>query len=460
MLDIKLLPKQWEVFRPDPGVHYDIKLYQGGVGAGKTFLGSLKGLKVLSQNHGATWLVGADAWERLKITTWETWLELLDSAKVKHKPNKSDHIIRIPGWGNARAIFKGIEDPLALRSVNGIGGHLEESSMLTQPAYEEFLGRLRQADSGTPIEVILTTNPQATKGWQHEQFVAKGGIIEQEIRGNIIKISRRRVIAATLENPHVSDAFIGTLKATYDPELYKIMVLGQDGDYTRGLVSYNFSDLNIKETEYRPDQEIYLSCDFNVDPNSWVLAHRYNNEYHFFDEIVIDNTNNDECVDEFVRRYPEHNSGIIITGDASGDGRNVQNNKVGGTSYTQILNRLAFHHHPSKRRVDIREKNPAPSDRVAAWNSAMCNTNGVRRIFISPRCKWLIYNLQNLKYKEGTGEIQEPTANDIKKDPKQKYTKHIFDAASYLVEKYDPIVLKTKEKKDKVVVPKALKFRV
>lgn len=456
MLDIKLLPKQWEVFRPDAGVDYDIKLYQGGVGSGKTFLGSLKGLKVLSQNPGATWLVGADAWERLKITTWETWLELLDGAKIRHKPNKSDHIIRIPGWDDARAIFKGIEDPLALRSVNGIGGHLEESSMLLQAAYEEFLGRLRQAAPGVPIEVILTTNPQTVKGWQHEQFVTQGGIIQQEIRGKVITISRRRVISPTLDNPHVPDAFIATLKATYDPELYKIMVLGQDGDYTRGLVSYNFSELNVIDTEYRKDMTLYLTCDFNVDPMSWALAHRLNGEYHFFDEIVIENTVINECVDEFVRRYPSHEASIVITGDASGNSRNVQNTDVGGTSYTQMINRFNFHDYPARVRLDVREKNPGVSDRVAAWNAMMCNTNGIRRIFINPRCKRLIHNLENLKYQDGSGVIDLPSANDLKKDPKQKFLGHIFDAASYLVEKYDPVVLKPVKEHDSLVVPKAL----
>lgn len=440
MLDIKLLPKQWEVFRPDQGVDYDVKLYQGGFGAGKTFTGAIKGLKVLSQNHGASWLVGADAWERLKITTWESWLELLDGAKVKHKANKSDHIIKIPGWGDARAIFKGIDDPLALRSVNGIGGHLEESSLLLQASYEEFLGRLRQANTGVPIEVVLTANPQMTKGWQYDQFVVNAGIHEIEIRGRKVRISRRRVIAATLENPYVSDAFIAMLQSTYDPDLYKIVVLGLDGDYTRGLVSHNFSDLNKQDTQYKSDLAIYLTCDFNVDPMSWALAHRYNGEYHFFDEIVIENTVIDECVDEFVRRYPQHQNGIVITGDASGNSRNVQNNEVGGTSFTQMINRFNFHSYPSRVRLDVREKNPPIADRVAAWNGMVCNTNGVRRVFVNPKCKWLIQNLENLKYQEGSGVIQIPSTNDIKKDPKSKFLGHIFDAASYLVEKYDPVI--------------------
>lgn len=456
MLDVKLLPKQWEVFRADAGVHYDIKLYQGGVGSGKTFLGSLTGLEVLSRNHGATWLVGADTYARLKITTCETYESLLDGAKVPYKHNKSDHIIKIPGWDDARVIFKGVDDPQALRSVNGIGGHLEEASMLTETSYLEFLGRLRQAKEGDAIRVILTTNPQAQKDWLYDHFVEHAGVTTETIRGNDIRVSRRRVIARTLDNPHVSDAFIASLKTSYDPELWKIMVLGQDGDYTRGLVSYNFSDLNVQDTQYKEGQDIYLSCDFNVDPMSWVLAHKYNGEYHFFDEIVIENTNINECIDVFVQRYPSHRRSVIITGDASGNARNVQNQDVGGTSYTQMVNRFKFHEYPANVRVDVREKNPPVLDRVAAWNAMVCNTNGVRRVFINRRCKYLIKNLENLKYKEGTSEINEPTANDIKKDPKQKFMKHIFDAASYLVEKYDPIIIKGPEKREAVHVNPAL----
>lgn len=451
MLDVALLPKQWEVFNPCEGVDYDITLYQGGVGSGKTFLGGLKGLCILANNPGATWLVGADAWERLKITTWETWRELLDGANILHRVNKSDHIITIPEWGDARAIFKGVDDPQALRSVNGIGGHLEEASLITESAYLEFLGRLRQAKAGDAIHVILTTNPQAQKDWLYDHFVEQAGITTETIRGNEIKVSRRRVIARTLDNPHVSDAFIASLKASYDEELWKIMVLGQDGDFTRGLVSYNFSELNITDTEYQPSQTIYLSCDFNVDPMSWVCAHKYNGEYHFFDEIVIENTNIIECVDEFIKRYPNHNQLLVLGGDASGDARNVQNQRIGGTSYTQMMDRFQEKGHPSRRRIDIRKANPLVPDRIAAWNAMMCNTDGVRRIFINERCKHLIKNLQILKYNEH-GELKEATLNEIRKDPKRKFEKHIFDAASYLVEKHDPVIFRNAEKRKDPIV--------
>lgn len=455
MLDIKLLPKQWEVFHPDEGVHYDIKLYQGGVGSGKTFLGSLTGLSVLARNHGATWLVGADTYARLKITTCETYEELLDAGRVRYRHNKSDHIIKIPGWDDARIIFKGVDDPQALRSVNGIGGHLEEASLISEASYLEFLGRLRQANNGQPIRCLLTTNPQTVKGWLHEHFVVNAGVKTEEIRGNQIHVSRRRVIARTLDNPHVSDAFIASLKSSYDDKLWDIMVEGKDGDYTAGLVSYSFSDLNIQETSYKKDQILHISCDFNVNPMSWALAHRYNDEYHFFDEVVKENTNIEACVDDFVKRYPSHEDWIEVNGDASGNARNVQNREVGGTSFTQLINRLKAHGY-TKVRLNVREANPAEHDRAAAWNAMVCNADGVRRVYINPRCKWLIWNCQNLKYDE-KGRIWEPTVNDIRQDNKLKFTKHIWDGASYLVEKYDPIIIRRPGKRPGVIIPKALR---
>lgn len=456
MINIKLLPKQWTVFHPVDGVDFDITLYQGGFGSGKTFLGVLGGLHTLSENHGATWVVVSDTWARLRKTTWKTYRTLLADAKVPYKKNESAKTITIPRWGNACVLFQGMEDELSLRSVNGIGAHIEEASLIGESAYNELIGRLREAPKGQTIRLWLTTNPEHTKGYLFKHFVEKAGIHKEIIEEEELFISRRRVVASSNENKHLSPAFLAVMKATYDPELYRIVVEGKDGDYTRGLVCSGFSSLNVIDTDYRSDLPIYLSCDFNVDPMSWVCAHRYNNEYHIFDEIVVENTNINECVDVFCQRYGEHQGDVIITGDASGNSRNVQNTKVGGTSYTQMQNRFQFNVFQGKVRTDVRESNPPIPDRIAAFNGVVCNTNGVRRLFVDKRCKWLIYNMNNLKYKEGTGLIDTPTVADIQKEKNKKYLGHIFDAVSYLTEKYDSIQLRTGKKHTGAIVPKAV----
>ena len=69
----------------------------------------------------------------------------------------------------------------------------------------------------------------------------------------------------------------------------------------------------------------------------------------------------------------------------------------------------------------------------------MRNAAGEASIFIDPRCKWLIYNCNNLKYNEGSSQIDVPTLQQIKKTRELKFLEHPFDAASYLVEFYWPI---------------------
>lgn len=438
MLDVSLLPKQWEVFQPVNGVDYDAALYQGGYGSGKTFLGSLLGLMTLCENHDSAWLVASDTGVRLSLTTVQTYKDLLGDAEIDFRYNKTDKVLTIPDWGG-KVIFKGLEDPDALRGVNAIGCHIEEASLIEESAYLAILSRLRQS-TGKSIRVVLTTNPQSTRGWLYDHFVERSGITTEDMRGSKVKISRRRVIASTLENKHVSDAYIAMLKASYDDDLYRIMVEGLDGDYAKGLVCKSWTDANIMETPYRPELRLYLSCDFNIDPNSWVVFHRFNNEFHFIDEIVLENSTTVQSTEEFFRRYGAHDKGVIVTGDASGDNRSTQAKTALDTNYTTIRSRLS---ELGMRHVmiDIKQSNPPVSDRTAAWNRAVCDSNGVRRVFVDPKCQHLIDNCRNLKYVEGSNVIFEPTIKMIERSPKLKFTKHVWDAASYPVEKYDPITL-------------------
>jgi PBSX family phage terminase large subunit len=466
MFNIKLLPKQWEVFNAVPGVDFDMTLYQGGVGSGKTFLGGLKGLSILSQNHGATWLVGADTYARLKISTCETYEELLDEAKIRYKHNKSDHTIRIPGWDDARVLFKGLEDPHALRSVNGIGGHLEEASLLNENAFLEFLGRLRQAKPGDPISVILTTNPQTMRGWLHEHFGINAGVAIQTVRGKEVKVSRRRVIASTLENKHVSDAFIASLQASYDEDMYKIMVEGQDGDYTSGLVVKGWSYINEVETEWQPDQRIHITCDFNVDPMCWGFAHTYGDkpgqiEYHFFDELAEEYATTRECIDKFALRYPPNKvKAIEINGDSSGNQHRTEAQKYNHTNYNIMLTRLSELGY-GEVKLKVRSANPLIIDRVTAFNAAVSNSEGVHRVFVNPKkCKYILYNMNNLMWKEGDQEIAKPTPTQIKNNPKSKFLGHPFDAVSYLVELNEPVKRRTENKQKGKNIRPNLGFRV
>ncbi len=441
----ELLPAQQAMAHIEyPEVDLDVCVYQGGFGSGKTFIGAFLGIELCRKYPGIRGLVVAKTFPLLRDTTLQTYFEHFETFGFQEGRDyvwkATEAKLIFPQWGNSEILFRPLQAPYKLKSLNLGWVHVEEMSEITEDAFLMLLSRLRQ--KGIPrYRLFGTTNPQAHKGWIHRHFVAQNhGLQLEKIGRREVKIHYRRIIAPSTENIYLSPAYLLNMKHQFDPDYYQLNVLGQDGDYTAGLVCKTWADANIEETPYRPDLRIYLSCDFNVDPMCWVLAHRFNGEYHFFDEICLENTNIVQTVEAFTNRYYGHTSGIIITGDASGKNRSVASERHNDTYYKILLNelsRLGF----SQFSLDLKSANPLVETRVAAWNAMVCNSEGLRRVKIHPQCQWLIWNCENLKYIPGTSLIWEPTYKQIETHPRLKFTKHVWDAASYLVERYDPILL-------------------
>ena len=85
----------------------------------------------------------------------------------------------------------------------------------------------------------------------------------------------------------------------------------------------------------------------------------------------------------------------------------------------------------------LRDYNPPILSRISAFNARVCNSNKERHLFVDPRkCKWILYNIYNLSFKEGTRIVDVPSHNQIKSSREAKFLEHPFDAISYLVEYY------------------------
>lgn len=229
------------------------------------------------------------------------------------------------------------------------------------------------------------------------------------------------------------------------PEDYEHEYLGLTSRFTPNVVKY-FTDDNIQPVYYQPDLPIHITTDFNCDPMAWHLAHiDWDKEkVYFFDELVIENTTTVKTIDEFHGKMVDcgngkanYNQKIIINGDASGSNRSTQSEFA---NYALMQNRLSALGYRNVQ-IKLRPSNGLIRNRVAAWNEKIVNLKGERCIIIDPKCKWLIYNCKNLKYKEGTRDIDIPTASAIKRDRELKFLSHPFDSASYLINTYFPIKL-------------------
>lgn len=422
-----LLKAQREFLRIPHDYNLDVALYQGGFGSGKTFSGALLGLLLCFKYPGIRGLVGAQTFPLVRDTTLVAYFEHLDRLGYKkgvhYDYNKAE--AKLIFKNKSEVLFRYFEDDTKLKSLNLGFVEVEEMSDVPESTFKMLLGRLRQSGIAR-YRLFGHTNPEASKGWIYKTFVENP------------KPNYRLIIAPTTENIYLPEGFADNLKKAYDPEYYRINVLGQFGDYSKGLVVKGFSEENIKEISYISDLPLHISCDFNVDPMCWVLAHKTEDKVFYFDEIILENTNTAQTIDEFYCRYPLHMGKIIINGDASGDNRSVASEF---TNYVIMKNRLASLGYKNVQ-VSIKSFNPPIKNRISAWNAKIRNAAGEISIYVSKKCRRLIYNLENLKYKEGSSILDLPSLGRMKSNRALKFLGHPFDAASYLVDFYWPIRLK------------------
>lgn len=431
-MDYELLPAQKEFLLNVGEYPRDIALYQGGYGSGKTFCGSLLGILFCLKYPGVTGLVGAQTYTLLRDTTLKQYFEHLDNMGFvegyHYDYQKSEEILKFKN--GSEILFRHLQEPNKLKSLNLAFVELEEMSDTPESTFKMLISRLRQTikpewkKNGFKYRLFGHTNPESSKGWIYKYFV-------EEKPDNY-----RLIQAPTTQNKFLEPDYVESMKELYDEEYYRINVLGEFGDYTSGLIVKNFSNENIKELHYQPDLPLHLTFDFNVDPMSCILAHVTGGKVFYFDEFILENTTTQGTMDEVLKKYPAHKTDIIINGDASGDNRSTQSEV---SNYVIIRNALKRHYPNNKIKFDLRPYNPPIKNRIASFNAMICNHNGERKIFIDKRCKWLLYNIYNLKYKVGSDVVDVPTYSQIKTENNLKYLEHPFDSASYLVEYYFPI---------------------
>lgn len=430
MINYKLLDKQKEFVEIPHNNPLDVAIYQGGYGSGKTWCGALLGIMLAKKYAGSRGLVGAKEYELVRKTTLVTYLEHLESLGyregVHYSYNKVDKIIKFKN--GSEILFSAFDDPERFKSLNLHWAEIEEASQIDDASFKQLLGRLRNTYRGKDwknfrYRLFGHTNPQSDKGWIWRRFVEQ----KQE--------NYRLILAPTTNNIYLPEHFIKSLKDNFDEEYYKINVLGEFGDYSSGLVVKGFSDSNLKHLKYVPNLPLHITCDFNVDPMCWVLAYIDKDNVYYFDELVIEKTTTEQCIQELIRRYPKHEAEIIINGDASGDNRTTQSEF---TNYAIIRKTLYNHGYDRKQvKFHLRDYNPPILNRISAFNAKVRNSQGENHLFVDERrCKWLLYNLYNLSFKEGTSIVDVPTFSQIKNNRDSKFLEHPFDAASYLTEYY------------------------
>jgi hypothetical protein len=161
------------------------------------------------------------------------------------------------------------------------------------------------------------------------------------------------------------------------------------------------------------------ALDFNVDPMSSVVAQKNGDDVAVLDEIVLSRAGTVEACEEFHARYPNHQAGIVIYGDASG-----QRLQTAGTTDYKMIKEFFRSSAYASARFCVPASNPSVRERVALVNAKLFSASEEIHLRVHPKCKGLIADFEEITYKPDSGVI------DKDRDPKRT---HLSDALGYLI---------------------------
>lgn len=208
----------------------------GGYGSGKSYHVALKiVLKLLEEKRTA--LVVREVYDTHRDSTYSLLEEIVIDLGLdgRIKCMTSPMQIRFPN--GSKIIFKGMDKPAKLKSINNISlVWLEECSEIKYSGFKELLGRLRHPS--LKLHMILSTNPIGEDNWSFKHFF-KDEQNNRLVLDHEDLYEQRTVItndtyyhhSTADDNLFLPESYIAQLDELkdYDPDLYRIARKGRFG---------------------------------------------------------------------------------------------------------------------------------------------------------------------------------------------------------------------------------------
>ena len=359
---------------------------------GKTFL-STRELAKFARIPGRRVFYVAPTYRQAKITVWEALKSRLLELRWVSKINESDLTVTLVN-GSTISLRSG-DNPDALRGVGLDFVVLDEFADMDPVVWQEVL---RPTLSDRNGHALFIGTPKGTANWAKDIYdMAK------------TNPQWKSFSYTTLQGGRVSAEEIEAARADLDARTFKQEYEASFENFS-SRIFYSFSEENIRRYNGAGYRELHVGQDFNVSPMTATVGVRDGEDFYIIDEIVINNSNTDEMVAEINSRY----SGSKIHSYPDPAARQRKTSAAGKTDLTILQNAGFIVHCPSAHR-------PVKDD-INAVNARLCNTRGVRRLFVDPKCKYTIQGLERWTYKEGTSIPDKDSGYD-----------HIMDAMRYSV---------------------------
>jgi hypothetical protein len=417
---LPLKPNQFLVFNSPAR----FRVLVAGRRFGKTYLALAEIMRLAVQPKRAIWYIGPNdgqskriVWERLKSLTRPLWAK---------RPNETE--LRIDLHSGTRITVSGAFNPAALRGDGLDLIVLDEYASMHPLAWSEVF---RPALADRQGRALFIGTPQGRNhfydqfeyahndpAWAAFQFTtADGGLVPPD---ELTQSARE-----------------------LDPQSYAQEFGAEFVSVSRHRVYYPFDrKIHVKPLLFEFRRPVVWSIDFNVNPMCMLLMQRADNdEVHVIDEIVLPNAHTAAACDAFLERIEVYHRmvpmswrpmQIHVFGDASG---NQKRTAAADTDWTIIKTHFFAKwvgtYHPTYR---IQSSNPPVRDRVNCVNSRLRNTHGEPRLFVDPKCRELVKDLDLVAWStDSTGAV----TSEIDKSDRART--HCSDALGYFIAQAFPL---------------------
>jgi hypothetical protein len=253
----------------------------------------------------------------------------------------------------------------------------------------------------------------------------------------------------TLDGGFVTEEELAGAARELDHRLFRQEFEASFENTALGRAYHAFSRIeNVLPWEYRPGSTLIWSLDFNVHPMCSIIAQVDGNTVYVLDELILEDANTPLACERFWSLAAQwlNSSGrllINVYGDASGHQR-----RTCGTAsdWTIIRDFFAQRSHQATVHIKASTSNPGVRDRVNLVNARLLNAAGDRHLYIDPKCKELILDLERVFWR--AGEFGQPTSELDKSDRKRT---HVSDALGYYLAQAFPFHSKIGEKRGRIV---------
>lgn len=210
--------------------------YIGGIGSGKTLIGCVTVLGWAVMYPG-TYLICRQFYPELKDTTMRTFFEICPQELiVDRKVAESSVTIRAVG-GTSTILFRPLEEPDKLRSLNLSGFYIDEGAQVSEEAFLLLQGRLRHQKG---LRKGIITSNSGGHDYLFRWFFKKDHITSQAVKDMFHLIK-----APSTENKHLPDGYVQMMYDTWTPERIEREINASFDAYEGAIFPEFRRDINV-----------------------------------------------------------------------------------------------------------------------------------------------------------------------------------------------------------------------